>query len=283
MIFSEYIRKIPIDLLLNIVRNAVFFLSVYGIFLFFFKIITGKFIGIPLLTTNLGDSFSMSDKCIARGSIFKLISTYNNGNIFGVCMLMILPFYQYAERKTLRRLIVKLALLLTLSRTVWIGLVIHEIFDALMFSNNRALKNLKLLIFFLGFGFFSVFIAKKINLDSSFFLDFSLGNRIKQFNAITESGLFGNTAFRSITEITYMSVLKNFGYIGLFAFCVAMFSPFIARLKVVTKVSTVVAAGLVNYLVISFSDGTILFIPTLALFWFFAAFMITNQDLHQKI
>ena len=278
MIFSEYIKKIPLSLVLNIVKNGVLFLSVYGIFLFFFKAFTGKFIGIPLLTTNLGDSFSMSDKCISRGGIFKLISTYNNGNIFGVCMLMILPFYQHAERKTIRRLIVKLALLLTLSRTVWIGMIIHEIFDALMFSNNRMLKNLKLLTFFLGFGLLSVFIAKKINLNSSFFLDLSLGNRVKQFNAITEAWLFGSTAFRSITEITYMSILKNFGYMGLFSFCIAMFSPFVARLKVVTTVSNTIAAGLINYLIISFSDGTILYIPTLALYWFFASFMISNHD-----
>ena len=282
MIFSEYIKRIPIDLILKIIRSGVLFLAIYGIFLFFFKAITGKFIGIPLLTTNLGDSFSMSDKCIDRGGIFKLISTYNNGNIFGVCMLMILPFYQYAERSGIRRLIVKLALLLTLSRTVWIGMIIHEVFDALMFSNNRTTKNIKLLAFFLIFGFLSVFIAKKINLNSSFFLDLSLGNRVKQFNAITESGLFGNTAFRSITEITYMSVLKNFGYIGLFAFCIAMFSPFIARLKVVNKISTTIAAGLVNYLVISLSDGTILFIPTLALYWFFTSLMITKQDFTEE-
>ena len=102
--------------------------ALYGIVLFVYKIVTGDWIEIPFLTINYGDVGLMDYKHINRGGdIFKLISTYNNGNIYGVCMLMLLPFYEQCEDKGWKTLIVKASLVLTLSRTVWIGLVFYEL------------------------------------------------------------------------------------------------------------------------------------------------------------
>ena len=53
------------------------------------------------LTVNAGDLGELdSSKFNQRGSVSKLISTYNNGNIFGVCTLMLFPiFYEYTKSK----------------------------------------------------------------------------------------------------------------------------------------------------------------------------------------
>ena len=88
----------------------------------------GRFVEIPFLTVNFHDVGTLeTTKYIDRGGIFKLISTYNNGNVYGVCLLMLLPFYNSVEPSKLKRMIVKLSLLLTLSRTVWFGLFFAEI------------------------------------------------------------------------------------------------------------------------------------------------------------
>jgi hypothetical protein len=280
IILSSDIKNMSLNFLLKIIQKGIFFLACYGIFLFFFKIFTGKFFGIPMLTTNFNDSLSMESKNIARGGIFKLVSTYNNGNIYGICMLMILPIYQYIEKRISRKFIIKLALLLTLSRTVWIGLIINELFEILFQTNNRLIKNIKLIGFSMCFTGIIIFIAEKTNLSSSFFLDISLGNRINQFNSLFKSGLFSHKTFRSITEVTYMSILKNFGYLGLFTYLIGMFAPFIIKYKksINSPFSNIIALGLINYLIISLSDGATLYIPTLALFWFLTALMTINLN-----
>ena len=52
----------------------------------------GKFIEIPFLTVNAGDYGTLeSTKHINRGGYLKLISTYNNGNVYGVATLILLP------------------------------------------------------------------------------------------------------------------------------------------------------------------------------------------------
>jgi len=280
-VLSKHMQNLDLALLLKIVQRGVFFLACYGIFLFFFKIFTGKFFAIPLLTTNLGDSFAMENKCISRGSMFKLISTFNNGNIFGICLLMILPLYQLKEKRLSRKFIVKLALLLTLSRTVWIGLIIHEFVDLLFLQKNKFFSCLKFLFFLLSFAGFSIFIIQRTDISLSFFLDVTLGNRIQQFEELFSSTLLGNTPFCGISEISYMGVLKNFGYLGLITFLIAMTGPLLLSKLSNTSSSQHLRIrwGLINYLIISLSDGAIMFIPTMAFFWFLSSLLNTKTSL----
>ena len=89
---------------------AVLFVSAYGIFLFFYKLGTGSFIEIPYLTVNAGDLGELEGKSIDRGGIFKLISTYNNGNVYGISILILLPLYAHLEKRLSRVLTVKASL-----------------------------------------------------------------------------------------------------------------------------------------------------------------------------
>ncbi len=66
-------------------------------------------------------------KDINRGGLFKLISTYNNGNVYGAAMLILLPLFDAIETRKWRKLFLRIALVLTLSRSVWIGLVMLQL------------------------------------------------------------------------------------------------------------------------------------------------------------
>ncbi|MCK4632346.1 MAG: hypothetical protein KAT79_03695, partial [candidate division Zixibacteria bacterium] len=125
--FGNYFERARLDYLMDLLRKGLLLIAVYGIFLFIYRLVTGDWIEIPFLTVNYGDLGGLDYKHINRGGIFKLISTYNNGNIYGICVLMLLPLYERLEKKGWKVWIVKASLLLTLSRTVWIGLVVYEL------------------------------------------------------------------------------------------------------------------------------------------------------------
>ena len=85
-------------------RTCVFLAAAWGIFLFFFRPLTGHFIEIPYITVNASDYGELENtKNIARGTLFKLISTYNNGNLYGVATLLLLPLYLQLEPRRFRR------------------------------------------------------------------------------------------------------------------------------------------------------------------------------------
>lgn len=278
LIFSEHIQNISVQVFLKMVKQGVFFLGIYGIILFFYSISTGKFFGIPLLTTNLGDSLDMGNKYINRGIFFKLISTFNNGNIFGICLLMLLPMYQYSEKSFWKKAIVKIALLLTLSRTVWIGLIFHEFLDLCFLQKRNARNWTKLALWLLFFSLVSFVIIYKSSMSFSFFTDITLGNRAKQFSVIATTGLLGTKAFTPISEVSYMGVLDNFGYIGLISFLLAMLAPLFLSLyrKNQKTMYQCIRLGLCNYLFVSISDGAIMFIPTMVFFWFLSSLQVSD-------
>jgi len=94
-ILSIQIDRLDMEYLLSLIKHGVLLISIYGIFLYVYKNATGNFIEIPYLTVNSGDLGALESKNIARGDSYKLISTYNNGNIFGVCVLMLLPLFDF--------------------------------------------------------------------------------------------------------------------------------------------------------------------------------------------
>ncbi|MBA2246465.1 MAG: hypothetical protein H0W11_16040, partial [Gemmatimonadetes bacterium] len=111
LVFGVHLDRLDLSYLFRLVRFGVLAVSVYGIFLFFYKLLTGSFIEIPFLTVNAGDLGALEDKYIDRAGVFKLISTYNNGNIYGICLLILLPLYVWIERSGVKQLIVKTSLL----------------------------------------------------------------------------------------------------------------------------------------------------------------------------
>lgn len=126
-LLSNQIEKMDLSYFFKLIKNGILFVSYFGIFLFLYRMTTGKLIEIPFITVNYHDMGMVEFKCNNRGFIFKLISTYNNGNLYGICLLMLLSLYSCLEKRTWPQNLLKISLLLTFSRTVWLGLIFNQI------------------------------------------------------------------------------------------------------------------------------------------------------------
>jgi hypothetical protein len=283
LIFGAVLDRIELDGLMRWLRAGVLFVAAYGIFLFFFKLGTGHFVEIPFLTVNLGDVGELEGKHIDRGGIFKLISTYNNGNIYGVSILILLPLYCWLEPRWTRRGIVRLSLLLTLSRTVWAGLIVFELLWRI-FVERISLRTVVVLSTSLLITAAGVWIALDVmgRDPSAFLLDRSLGGRLSQLQGVGELPLLPREAFSGILEMVYLSVLQVFGLFGLGAFILALSGPLLlfaagALPWTATSYKRALALGLGIYLLVAMSDGALLFIPVMALYWLVASLLLSGN------
>ena len=282
LVLGFYLDGTDIEFVLRLVRIGVLAVAVYGIFLFVFKLQTGRFIEIPFLTVNAGDVGSLEDKFIDRGGIFKLISTYNNGNIYGVSLLILLPLYAWLEPSLLAKSVVKLSLLLTLSRTVWVGLLLFELVHRLYVQRLSVRTLTVLLCSVLLFALGVWYALDLMGRGGAFLLDRNLGGRIGQLASLESISIFPVVEFAGITEIVYLSVLYNFGLLGLVLFLVGLATPMILHfLRVLphghTSYKRSLSAGLILYLVVAMSDGAILYIPVMAMYWFVVSLLLSNN------
>ena len=253
---------------------AVRFIVVYGIFLFVFKQATGRWIEIPYITVNVADVGQLDDKLIRRGTFFKLISTYNNGNIFGVCVILMAPLYLLLEERRVLRGALYLALFLTLSRTAWIGMAM--VFTMRSFSRGvRPSTILYLLVSSALAVFVLSFTVTAMGRDMSFLWDRNLGGRIAQLDVLSDMRIIPYKMFTSLPEIAYLGVIEFFGIPGFFLFVAYLaVVPVILWLEGVPPLSLSPASacqqGLLIYMVLACSDAAFGFIPVMMVFWMIA-------------
>lgn len=241
---------------------------IFGLLLFFHRLYLGTNLEIPYLTVNIDDN--MEEKHNNRSGISKLYSTYNNGNLYGICMIILTPLFLNYEKNNIYRGLFFITLFLTLSRTIWIGIIIY--FLIFILKNFVRGKNIFYILFItiiliIGFPFLLSFINK----DLSFIMDSNLGGRRNQFNILKNASLFGQGSFKGIAEIVYLTIIDKFGIIGLLLFILYLSSPIIIyKLK---KNANNLYLGLILYIILCFSDGAILLIPVMSFYWFIASYM----------
>jgi lipoprotein signal peptidase len=253
---------------------AVRTIVVFGIFLFVFKQATGHWIEIPFVTVNVGDTGNLDDKMINRGGIFKLISTYNNGNIFGVCVLVMAPLYLLLEERRLLRGALYLALFLTLSRTAWIGMAL--LFAIRSFASGVRPTTILSMLVGAGVGLlFLTGLLSAMGRDLSFLWDSNLGGRIGQLDALNDIRIIPDQTFEAIPEIAYLGFIQFFGVPGLLFFLAYLATPpLLLWLEGVRPLSLTPAAaclqGMVLYMIIAGADAAFGLIPVMMIFWMIA-------------
>jgi hypothetical protein len=287
--------------LLKIMRWCILLAAVYGVFLFFYRVVTGNLLEIPYLTVNIDDVSDMAGKFIDRGGIFKLISTYNNGNIYGVATLILLPLYDRVERRTSFKLLVRMALLLTLSRTVWAGLIFDRLLTLLHYMlaafrqypriERSTLRRLLGTLIPLGavvggillaYGFASVFGS---SINSSFLIDPTLGGRVSDESergsplaALSAAKLFEFQQLTGFSEMTYFSVLVNMGLVGFLAILLCFLSPLALALydRALTEnpIRRAALKGMIIYFCVAWVDGAVDYIPVMAFYWIAAVLLV---------
>ena len=267
--------------------GCIFWAAAFGIFLFFWKPLTGKLIEIPLLTVNLADYGQIElTKHIARGAFLKLISTYNNGNVYGVATLLLLPLYSTLEPRRYRRVLVRVALVLTLSRTIWAGLVAEQLlaFGRPLLASLPTFPRVYLAgsgkrLLLLGtttVGILTALFAGSYSL--AFLFDPSLGGRIGEFSSATQATLLPSVVAKAFSEVLFASALTYYGYTGFFGVALLFTFPVVlcaVRPELLRDpVRRGAAKGLVLYLIVSTSDGATDLIPVMAFYWFVYAVMV---------
>lgn len=253
---------------------AVRFIVVYGIFLFAFKQATGSWIEVPYITVNAADIGQLDDKYINRGGIFKLISTYNNGNIFGVCMAIMTPLYLRLEPRKSMTWLAYLAMFLTLSRTVWIGAILIVLLSNLA-KGIRPISLLYLALGLLAVGGAIFALLNLLGRDMSFVFDSQLGGRASQLEVLYDVRFIPEERFIGLSEIVYLGVLGSFGVPGLLLFVAHLVMPTLllhlegVRLLSLTRAGACLQ-GLAIYIVIACSDAAFSYIPVMMIFWMVA-------------
>jgi hypothetical protein len=255
--------------------------AIWGIFLFFWHPFTGHFVEIPYLTVNAEDYGQLErTKHIDRGLFFKLISTYNNGNLYGVATLMLYPLFTQLEKARWRRIVVWLALLLTLSRTVWSGLIIMEVLPLVVLAGKQFksfprvyIKTAMRQIIAVGLTVVLIFGALLFNASNlSFLLDSNLGGRDISGSLHSDIAFLPIGALGGFAEVVYVSALHGLGYTGMLAIVLVFTSPLllliIDRSSLQSPTRRAALKGLVLYMFLAGADGGLNYIPVMAFYWF---------------
>ena len=271
LFFSSLILDEHIQLIEKTLLWAIRFVVVYGIFLFFYRQFTGSWIEIPYLTVNADDLGQLDDKFINRGGVFKLISTYNNGNILGVCMAILAPLYLKLENRRYLQWAFYAAMFLTLSRTVWIAAVMI-IFLRSLSKGVRPLGVIYMLGGLLLTGFIIGGLLSFLGVDLAFVFDSNLGGRLYLFDTLNDVRIFPDERVAPLPEIVYLGVLNYFGIPGLLLFLAHLLVPSLLLMAEGTRVLSLSKAsaclqGLLMYAIIACADAAFSFIPVMMFFW----------------
>jgi hypothetical protein len=189
--------------------------------------------------------------------------------------LLFYPLYRFLEKGFLKTNVVRLSLLLTISRTVWVGLFVAEF---LYFFFVHKGKKLGFLVLASAGAGIILFLVQYFSFASNFLFDADLGGRVGQFGALQRMQFFSHEPFFGISEIVYLGVLESFGFFGLLSFCIGLISPifivFLYKRKNIDQLDRAIICGLISYLVLCLADGGMLYIPTMAYFWFLSSFLL---------
>ena len=183
---------------------------------------------------------------------------------------------------------VRVALLLTLSRTVWAGLVAEQLLSlarpvlemTLTFPRVNLRRAMKPILLVAGTALAILVALFASSYSLSFLFDPTLGGRIGEINTLSSATLLPSVPVTGFTEVLFASALTNFGYVGLGALLLLFLGPLamvIARPAIARDpVRNAAAKGLVLYVIVASSDGATNLIPVLAFYWFVYAVMVSG-------
>ena len=282
-IFSCKLKRIPPHVFATTLLWCVRFIAAYGIFLFVYKVGTGSFFEIPYLTVNAGDLGKLADKPIMRaGGVAKLISTYNNGNIYGVCLPMILPIYLLFERNPIFIAIVWSSQFMTISRTAWAG-GIFLIFVLYFIGNKPNAKRIfqGLLVTVVGLLLVGG-LLQLLGRDLGWLFDPSMNGRVEKYDELgTTMTLLPSGNIGGFGEIVYLGILREQGLLAFLAFVPFFFGGLILSYRgrhAHHPIRRGARQGLMAYMFMSLSDAAILFIPVMAFFYLTVLLALEGQE-----
>jgi hypothetical protein len=264
-------RVLGIDGLLKTLRWALVPVLLFGIISFVAYNASGRVIGIPFVTTTGEDITQVAARHNLRGPVIKMFSTYNNGNILGINMLMWGPL---AALGSLGCAVgYRSICVLTLSRSVWVGLFAIEVFGAALEKSfarvYRAIAGTVILLLVV------VAASTSIGKDpASFLLDKDLGGRVT--NLQNDLEVISSQRIGWDSESLYAAAWLAFGPVGVALVVSIWMVPIVMGGN--TELQKVARMVLVVYLLIAAVEGAFTLVPTQAVYWFVAAIAMSRPQ-----
>ncbi len=283
--------------LIKIINICVALLMVYGVMQYIFGIAK---VAIPGVTVNLTDyqnnrlGWWMEKANHVGISESKIFSTYQNGNIYGVNLLLFLPLVMSSQKKGyIKFVLFSLAIINIMvsgSRSVYVGGVFYLVLVFAIEVHGRKIKLSKIITAIVTASFGVVIIARFLHSNSDFYLRlmsvmnkkfFSGTGRIEHFMEYlywaNRKNLFafllGGFGFKyegGAYEILYFALVVLGGIIGLvlFLYPIVKILKKYFRMKDRKWYQDAVCQGCVVYLFTACMEGAFWLPPTAVNFWF---------------
>jgi|GEM_PF-5048468 len=264
------------ELFERIIYFSAILVSIYGVLQFIFLNYFKINILLPFITVTGPDVNVIFDKNITRGSFYKAVGSYNNGNILGVNFLMFMPLALFYGRSLLSNISSRILILVTLSRTVWVVWIFVEVLMAILSKKvSRVIMLFPIVVIgiYVIIGFTSQFATN----TGDFLLDSNLGGRAEYLN-FNPSVL--PSTYTPIAEIVYAAILKSYGIVGLLVFLIVFVSPLFLRTN--NKYVVFAKIGMIGYLAAMFLDGAFTLVPTTFIYWSLGAYVFHSYLVYTR-
>ena len=257
---------------------------------------------IPGLTVNYTDYISSTNwyaekyNGVQEGIAYsKTVSTYQNGNLLGVNVLLFCPMiYESIKNKTGRHiymLVFVLFCILTGSKTCWVGIVLYLFIKGAVILNRKWAESRKVQFACLIIAVIPVIAAIFLNMFPQIVERFQESFTLKNINDLSgrsESmnrlinyfinktewllvGPYGLTSYwGSSYEMAYFCILMLGGLAGLIAFfgpIVYIIVRYFIRHTKESKVLKGITHGVIVYLIVAFVEGALWLPPTAINLW----------------
>lgn len=292
-------EKSQIDTILKMLFWGTSIVFVFGFLQAAFGIT--KF-SIPGITVNYSDYIASENwyaekyNGVQEGVTYaKTVSTYQNGNLLGVNVLLFVPMvYESIKKKNIRRiylLVFTLFCLLTGSKTCWVGIVLYLFIKALPYLNRKWMSKRKVQVACFAVGAIPVIAIMFLNtfpqIVERFQDSFTLANiddlsgRAVSMNELIDyfaqnvqwilTGPYGLTSYwGSSYEMTYFCILMVGGLFGLIAFLgpiIFIVVKYILPVMTRSRVLIGVVEGVLVYLIVAYVEGALWLPPTAINIW----------------
>ncbi|TWU43924.1 hypothetical protein Q31b_14560 [Novipirellula aureliae] len=248
---------------LKLLRISLLIVFGFGVLSFVVYNTTHIVIGIPFLTTTGADIHLVAERHNLRGSMIKMFSTYNNGNILGVNLLIWGPIAAIGAAGA--RFQFRSICILTLSRSVWIGFAAYEFVNAVV---QRKIAR----IFYAGafvLVLFAIFVGASYVMGRepfAFLLDSNLGGRVSNFR--DELHGMGTQKLAWTSESLYLAAYLTFGWMGVALITLIWLLPIVFGGRSPIEIQSRIVLAI--YLFIASSEAAFNLIPTQAVYWMVA-------------
>ena len=257
--------------LLGVLKLSLLLVFIFGIASFISFNLMGKAIGVPFLTTTGSDIQLVAERHNMRGSVIKMYSTYNNGNILGVNLLLWGALVASTSKFSAFQF--RSLCILTLSRSVWLGLAAFEL------GNSLLRLSLKRIFFAVGLiamlGVVALGATWWMERDpADFMLDADLGGRVSKLN--NDLNVVSTQRIGWKNESLYAASYLAFGSIGLALITALWALPIFRgeRNTIAIRCRLILAV----YMFVSISEAAFNLIPTQACYWLIAAIAMSRHE-----